>query len=72
VTIGADVRVRGSALIELGGIRDIGIAHSEAIESTDVNRYRGIRRSGLNTATGALKLTSGPVRGLPLVESTRS
>jgi hypothetical protein len=31
--------VRRFALIELDAIRDIGIAHSEAIESTDVNRY---------------------------------
>jgi hypothetical protein len=31
--------VRRSALIELDAIRDIGIAHLEAIESTDVNRY---------------------------------
>ena len=50
-------------------IRDIRVAHSEAVEFTDVSRYRSIRRPGLITATGVLKVTSGPVRGVPFVEA---
>lgn len=50
-------------------IREIRIGHSEALELTDVNRYRGIRHPGLITATDALKLTSWPARGVPFMEA---
>jgi hypothetical protein len=50
-------------------IRDMRIAHSKAIESTDVNRYRGIRHHDLITAKDGLKLTSGPGRGVPFMEA---